>query len=119
MVAAATRPIPNGLQYGVPTQEPTQILTDSGAITIPSGTCWLNKAGVIAATLAAPQAPGLELTVVSLTAQAHTLDLATSGVNGGSADVGTYGGAIYDRVTLVSHTDGHWYVKHITNVTFA
>lgn len=118
MPTAATRPIPYGLAYGVPSQQPTQILTDSGAITIPSGTVFLNKAGVIAATLAAPTGEGLELAIVSLTAQAHTVDMATSGVNGGSADVGTFGGAIYDRTTLIS-IGGHWYQKNVTNVTWA
>jgi hypothetical protein len=117
-MAEATRPIPFGLPNGVGVQEPAVILTADGAITTPSGTVFLNKAGVLAATLAAPQATGLELTITSLTAQAHTLDLATSGVNGGSADVGTFGGAIYDTVTLVS-IGAHWYVKHVLNVTFA
>jgi hypothetical protein len=116
MANAATRAL--GLQYPAPTQQPVQILTDSGAITIPSGTCFLNKAGVIAATLAAPQADGLELAIVSLTAQAHTVDMATSGVNGGGADVGAFGGAIYDRTTLISY-GGHWYQKNVTNVTWA
>lgn len=116
-VQAATRPTPL-LDYGNPIQVPTQELTDSGAITIPSGVVILNKTGVIAATLAAPQADGMVLWVVSETAQAHTLDLATSGVNAGSADVGTFGGAIGDGVGLVSH-GGHWYSFANTNVTFA
>jgi hypothetical protein len=119
-VTTATRPIPYNLPYPAGIQFPTQELTDSGAITIPQGIVVLNKAGAIAATLAAPTASGLILMVVSETAQAHTLDLATSGVNGGAADVGTFGGAIGDGVCLMSH-DGVWYAVPGTNlnVTFA
>lgn len=116
-IQAATRPTPL-TDFGVSTQVPTQELTDDGAITIPSGLVVLNKAGVIAATLAAPQGDGLVLMIVSETAQAHTVDLATSGVNAGSADVGTFGGAVGDGVILVSH-GGHWYTFAKTNVTFA
>ena len=116
-VQAPTRPAPL-TDFGASVQVPTQELTDSGAITIPSGVVILNKSGVIAATLAAPQANGLVLYIVSETAQAHTLDLATSGVNGGSADVGTFGGAVGDGVCLVSHGN-HWYSIANTNVSFA
>lgn len=114
----ATRPIPYNLPFGAGTQFPTQELTDDGAITIPCGLVVLNKAGVVAATLAAPQADGMVLFIVSETAQAHTVDLATSGVNGGAADVGTFGGAIGDGVVLISHGD-HWYSVANTNVSFA
>lgn len=108
----------NGIPYGVASIAPVQELTDDGAITIPGGLVILNKNGAIAATLAVPQANGLELTVISATAQAHTLDLASTGINGTSADVGTFGGAIGDRVTLVSYGN-EWYSKENTNVTFA
>ena len=114
----ATRPIPFNLPFGAGTQFPTQELTDDGAITIPCGMVVLNKAGVVAATLAAPQADGMVLFITSETAQAHTLDLATTGVNGSAADVGTFGGAIGDGVVLWSH-DGVWYSSANTNVTFA
>lgn len=118
----AYRPIPNGLEFGVPIQEPTQIITGDGAITIPSGTVVLTKGSAAAITLAAPTAQGLELTVISDTAHAHTVDMASTGVNGGAADVGTFGGAVYDRFTLVSILVSgifQWYVKAVTNVTFA
>lgn len=119
-MAAPTTFAPKGLLNPPGVQFPTQELTDSGAITIPCGLVVLNKAGVIAATLAAPIANGQLLMIVSETAQAHTLDLATSGVNAGNADVGTFGGAIGDGVCLASHGD-HWYVVPGTNlnVTFA
>lgn len=114
----ATRPIPNGLAFGAGVQFPKQELTDSGAITIPQGVVVLNKAGVIAATLAAPTVDGLVLFISSETAQAHTLDLASSGISGGSADVGTFGGAIADCVGLFS-LGGHWYQFANVNVTWA
>ena len=117
MAGAQTSPIPNGLPYPVAQQVPVQVLTDSGAITIPGGVVILNKAGAIAATLADPTVNGLILHITSITAQAHTVDLVT-GVNGGAADVGTFGGAIADGVTLISY-NGAWYQHSNTNVTFA
>lgn len=102
----------------------TQELTDSGAITIKSGVVILNKAGVIAATLADPTATtddGKVLRIYSITAQAHTVDnSAGSGYNGGGAgaDVGTFGGAIADHFTLLAW-QGVWYVLDNVNVTLA
>lgn len=118
MAAAATQLIPNGLPYGVPSQVPTQVASADGAITIPSGHVTITKAGVCALTLAAPQADGLRLTITATTAHAHTVDLATTGINGGSADVGTFGGAVHDHVKLVS-IGAHWHVESLLNVTFA
>lgn len=120
MAAAPTAFAPKGLLYPAGVQFPTQELTASGAITIPCGLVVINVGSAAAVTLAAPIANGQFLMIVSETAQAHTLDLATSGVFGGSADVGTFGGAIGDGVCLVSHGD-HWYTVPGTNlnVTFA
>jgi hypothetical protein len=118
MAVAATTLAPKGRTYPAGVQFPTQELTADGAITIPCGFVVLNKAGVLAATLAAPTYDGQWLVIVSETANAHTLDLATSGVNGGSADVGTFGGAVGDGVSLFS-LGGHWYSFGGTNVTFA
>lgn len=104
-----------------------QELTDAGAISIKQGVCFLNKAGVIAATLADPTAGAAEdggddgkiLFVVAKTAQINTLTIA-GGANGGGAgaDVGTFGGAIGDGVGLVAH-NGKWWVINNINVTFA
>lgn len=102
---------------------PTQEITADGAITIKSGIVILNKAGAIAATLADPTATtddGKVLTVISKTAQAHTVTIA-GGLNGGgaSADVGTFGGAIGDQFTVVAWA-GKWYKRTAPiNVTFA
>lgn len=100
----------------------TQAITADGAITLKSGLVILNKAGAIAATLAAPTATtddGKELNIVSITAQAHTVTVA-GGINGtgASGDVGTFGGAIGDGFTVIAY-GGKWYQKTNTNVTFA
>lgn len=98
----------------------------SGAIAVPSGpngVAVLTKAGVGAMTLAAPTAgtdDGKRLTVISATAQAHTLTNSSPGFNGGGSgsDVGTFGGAIGDGIALVAY-QGVWLVVSKTNVTLA
>ena len=92
----------------------SQVLTDDGAITIKSGVVILNKAGAIAATLAAPTATTDDfkvLHIVSITAQAHTITATTIGFNAGDAasDVATLGGAIGDGLSVVAY-QGEWYV---------
>ena len=102
-----------------------QVLTDDGAITIKSGVVILNKAGAIAATLAAPTATTDDykvLHIVSITAQAHTITATTIGFNAGDAasDVATLGGAIGDGLSVVAY-QGEWYVipGGNTNATLA
>lgn len=101
-----------------------QVLGASGAVTIKPGTVIITKAGVAALTIADPTTgvhDGLEMTFISATASAHTLDnSAGSGFNAGGAgsDVGTFGGAKGDGITLVAYA-GKWYVKDKTNVTLA
>jgi hypothetical protein len=102
---------------------PTQTLTDDGAVTLVDGVVFLNKAGAIAATIADPPTAmdGARLTVISLTAQAHTLsNAAGSGFNGGGAasDIGTFAAAIANNIELVAK-GGVWYVVNNTNVTLA
>lgn len=105
--------------------EPIVAVTADGAITIPTvnTTYFITKAGVAAMTIAAPTATthdGIRLTFISTGANAHTLDMASSGINGGSADIGTWGGAAGDGVTIVAY-QAHWYQVpgSNTNVTFA
>jgi hypothetical protein len=120
MATEQTQGIPNNPLYGVSPIIPDQELTDDGAITLLSGgVCQLNKAGAIAATLAVPAQNGVSLTITSKTAQAHTVTVASGlyGLGTGS-DVGTFGGAIGDSVTLVSY-GGYWTVGANLNVTFA
>ncbi len=112
------------LKDGVVKSVPVTVTAD-GAIAIPPGdtTYFITKAGVAAMTLAAPTATthdGIRLTFISTTAQMHTLDMASSGINAGSADIGTFGGAIGDGVTIVAY-QAHWYEVpgSNANVTFA
>lgn len=100
-----------------------QNVTADGAITIKDGVAITTKAGVCAMTLAAPT-PGDDdgkiLKVYAATANAHTLTQTTPGFNGGgtASDVGTFGGAIGDTISVVAW-QGVWYVIANTNVTLA
>lgn len=101
---------------------PVQVGLVNGAITIKHGLVVLTKAGVAAMTLAAPTAgtdDGKTLLIVAITANAHTVTIANglSGAGAG-ADVGTFGGAVADRVMLVAY-NGAWYPVVNVNVTFA
>lgn len=104
-------------------KRPVQVGSANGAITIKDGFVVLTKAGVAAMTLADPTATtddGKELTVIALTANAHTVTIA-SGLNGAGAgaDVGTFGGAVGDRFSVVAY-NGKWYASGVNvNVTFA
>ena len=69
----------------------------------------LNKAGVIAATIADPTTgvhDGVQMSFVSVVAQAHTL-IAPSGFNG-TGTTATWGGAKGDGVQLIAYA-GKWY----------
>ena len=99
------------------------VYADSGAIPIRSHTALLSKGSAQAMTLTAPTATthdGVTITVVSITAQTHTVTATTIGFNAGntSTDVGTYGGAIGDGFTFVAY-QGEWYVNSNINVTLA
>lgn len=99
----------------------TSVITANGAITVKEGTIFLNKAGVLAATLAAPTATtddGKVLTIVALTGNAHTVTQTTPGFNNGStaSDVATFGGAVGDSFTVRAY-QGIWYVTTKVNVT--
>ncbi len=98
---------------------PVEEYAASGAITLTTGIAYLTKAGVGVMTLADPVEDGLTLTITSTTAQAHTVTN-TTGINdlGSSGDVGTYGGAKGDGMTLTS-LGGQWYVQANQNVTIA
>ena len=101
---------------------PVQVGLVNGAITIKSGLVVLTKAGVAAMTLAAPTVgtdDGKILHIVATTANAHTVTIA-NGLSGAStaADVGTFGGAVADRVSLIAY-NGIWYPLTNVNVTFA
>lgn len=104
--------------------EAVTLVTADGAIAIPTvnTTYFITKAGVAAMTIVAPATSdnGVRLTFISATANAHTLDMASTGINEGSADIGTFGGAKGDGVTIIAYNQ-HWYEVpgSNTNVTFA
>lgn len=111
--------VKQGLEY----RQPMQTMAANGAITIRSGIVTVTKSTLCAMTLAAPTMAdnGKVLIIDSATAAAHTLTI-TGGLRGAGAgaDVGTFGGAIGDGVTLYAR-NGAWYVVPGTNlnVTFA
>jgi len=112
--------------YTLPIPE-VQTLVDHGAITIKHGIVRLNKGSAINATLAKPTAGTDDykmLVIVAITAQANTVTAPqgfgnplTSCVIEGE-DVGTFGGAIGDALTVVAY-NGAWYVKGMHGVTVA
>jgi len=93
-----------------------------GAITIADSTVLITKATAAALTLAAPTAAknGTKITIVATTAAAHTVTATTIGFNAGNAgtDLGTFGGAIGDGLTVIAYS-GEWYVISNINVTFS
>jgi len=108
----------------VGTQDPlvptSQALVADGAISLKHGVVTLDKAGVLAATLADPVATTddfKELVITALSAQAHTVASA-SAFGGGAADKvkATYGGAVGDTLHLLAY-GGKWYVVEAFGVT--
>ena len=100
-----------------------QVIADDGAISITEGLVLLTKAGAIAATLAAPTDvtdDGKRLTIMSTTAQTHTVTQTDPGFNSGStgSDVATWGGAIGDSMEAIAY-GAVWHVTNLTNVTLA
>lgn len=103
-----------------------QELTDDGDITITCGVVTLNKAGAIAAQLPAPTAGTDDykcLTIVSLTAQAHTVTCEngfgnTLPVCYEGEDIATFSGVIGDCLDLQAF-NGAWYVMGVHQVTLA
>lgn len=116
MADEQSRAIPNGLPNPVAQQTAKQVVSATGAITIPGGIAMITKAGVAVLTLAAPTVDGLRLIIDSHTAQAHTVTIA-AGLRGAGAgaDVGTFGGAIGDGCELYSY-NGYWFPVPGTNV---
>lgn len=104
-------------QLGVRTV-PTAIAVD-GAITIRPGTVYATKAGVLAATLAAPTPTthdGIVIRLVATTANANTLTC-PAGTLGGNA-VATFGGAINDYIEVEAY-QGVWYPVGEKNITYS
>ena len=93
-----------------------------GAITIQNSTVIVTKGTAAALTLAAPSTAqdGTKITVVSATAAAHTVTVATAGFNdlGAAGDVATFGGAKGDGLTAIAY-NGDWFLTARTNITLA
>lgn len=103
-----------------------EAISTNGAISIPDRgekTVYITKSSGGAYTVAAPTTTvhdGVRMTIISTTAQAHTVTFTTAGTNdaGTSTDVGTFGGAKGDGVTVEAY-QGDWWVVSKINVTFA
>lgn len=99
-----------------------QAITGDGAITIQTGMVVLSKGSAAAITIAAPTAgdhDGIEITVVTLTAQAHVITQGTVGFNAkGSSGTVTFTAAIGNAVVLRAY-NGNWYAVVKTGVTVA
>ena len=99
------------------------LLTTNGAIPAHSGhTYVITKAGVLAATLAAPTAgtdDGIEITIASTTANAHTLT-ATGLFQCGTASVNlaTFAAQAGAGLTLMAY-NGKWVVLFSVGITFS
>jgi hypothetical protein len=101
------------------------VASADGALSIPDyghRTVIVTKAGVCAMTLGAPSTAqnGVRLTIVSATAQAHTLTVATIGMNdlGASGDVCTFSAAKGNSLTFEAY-NGDWFVESNIGVTIA
>ena len=89
------------------------------------GTSFIATAGVDATTLATPVAgapsaggnDGLEITIVSTTANAHTVTTAANKING-SKHIATFAAAVGNFITFVAY-NGVWYVLASTGITLS
>ena len=98
-------------------------LAANGAASIAAGTVIFTKAGVLAATLAAPTAgqAGTRMTFVGGTANAHTLTatgLLDDGVTGGSKNLATFAAFVGASITLEAY-NLKWVVVANNNVTIS
>lgn len=98
------------------------LASGDGTISVKSGLVVITKGSAAALVLNDPTADtddGKRLTIIAATAHAHTVsNAAGSGFNGGGAgaDVGTFGGAKGDGLTVRAY-QGDWYIETKTNVT--
>lgn len=98
-------------------------MSANGAATIGAGSVVFTKAGVLAATLAAPTAgqAGTRMTFIAGTANAHTLTatgLIDDGVTGGSKDLATFAAFVGASITLEAY-NLKWVVVANNNVTIS
>jgi hypothetical protein len=90
-----------------------EVDANSGAIGILQGNVFITKAGVAAMTLAAPTA-GVDdnkvLTIVSTTANAHTVTTPANKINGNKLTI-TFGAVAGNQVELLAF-NGTWFVRN-------
>lgn len=101
-----------------------QIITGDAAVPVNrGGTYLLTKGSAAALTIAAPAAPGLEITIISDTAFAHVLTFTGNTLRGGTAAVATATCAAQKgaSITLVSlfGAEAAWGVKAAVAQTLA
>lgn len=109
-----------------PQQENVVVLTGAtDAISIKSGTAMVTTAGVDAMTLVAPTPgsaaaggdDGKTLSVISTTAQAHTITTPTNAING-SKHIATFAAAVANLILLQAY-NGVWYMLAQTGITLS
>ena len=88
----------------------------SGAVSVLPGLHLLTSGGALTMTLASPSPAedGMKLTIMSITAQTHTVsNAAGNGFDalGASYDVATFGGAVWDNFTVMA-VGGNWVCTH-------
>jgi hypothetical protein len=110
------------LQNQNPTTTPLQLLSTNAALPVTTGTYVITKAGVLAATLAAPTAgsqDGIVIQISSTTANAHTLT-ATGLLQTGTAsvNVATFAAQAGAGLVLMSY-NGKWIVLSSVGITFS
>lgn len=114
---------PYNVKQRTPYQRNSKVYTVAGAIDLlQGGIAFLEGSSARAMTIAAPSTSddGVVLHIVATTAQAHTVQFATVGFNGGGSgtDTATFGGAKGDGFTITARA-GVWYtVDSPRNVTF-
>jgi hypothetical protein len=92
-----------------------QHIAAAGAITVTSGTVFLNTGTAGAISLAAPVAglpsaggnDGQSLTIIAIDAEAYVVTAPANAING-SKHIATFGGAVGDSIDLVAY-GGVWY----------
>lgn len=109
------------VRNGEPHQNRVQAITSSSSVDVNGGFVFIGGGSATTITLPDPTKDGIVYEFIATTAQAHIVTNASgSGFNGAGAgsDVGTFGGAIADRLRIVSY-NGAWYVSNNVNVTLA
>jgi hypothetical protein len=97
--------------------------TASGAIAIKEGTVVLDAGSALAMTLVAPTAgapsaggdDGKELTIITRTAQAHTVTTPANALNT-NKHIATWTAAIGNAITFIAY-NGVWYASLVSGVT--